>query len=186
MEDHRIIELLIERSEDALGEVSQKYSRLYKMMIRKALSDEFDVEECANDVLLAVWNSIPPNRPKSLAAYVCRIARRIGIDKLRYYKSKKRADEYTVMLSELEDCLSCEEPTYEPEERREELNAVLTNFLRGLDPETEILFVRRYVYLETVSELAERFSLDENHISVKLYRARKMLKKLLEKEDIKL
>ena len=83
------------------------------------------------------------------------------------------------MLSELEDCLSCEEPTYEPEERREELNAVLTNFLRGLDPETEILFVRRYVYLETVSELAERFSLDENHISVKLYRARKMLKKLL-------
>ena len=78
MEDHRIIELLIERSEDALGEVSQKYSRLYKMMIRKALSDEFDVEECANDVLLAVWNSIPPNRPKSLAAYVCRIARRIG------------------------------------------------------------------------------------------------------------
>ena len=90
------------------------------------------------------------------------------------------------MLSELEDCLSCEEPTYEPEERREELNAALTNFLRGLDPETEILFVRRYVYLETVSELAERFSLDENHISVKLYRARKMLKKLLEKEGIKL
>ena len=65
------------------------------------------------------------------------------------------------------------------------MQAVLSDFLRDLDPETEILFVRRYMYLESVAELARRFELDENRVSVKLYRARKKLKKVLEKEGIK-
>ena len=68
MDDNRIIELLFERAETALNEVSHKYSRLYKGIIREVLSDECDVEECENDVLMAVWNTIPPNRPDSLSS----------------------------------------------------------------------------------------------------------------------
>ena len=60
MDDNRIIELLFERAENALDEVSHKYSRLYKGILREVLSDECDVEECENDVLMAVWNTIPP------------------------------------------------------------------------------------------------------------------------------
>ena len=71
MDDNRIIELLFERAENALDEVSHKYSRLYKGIIREVLSDECDVEECENDVLMAVWNTIPPNRPDSLSSYIC-------------------------------------------------------------------------------------------------------------------
>ena len=41
------------------------------------------------------------------------------------------------------------------------------------------------MYLESVADLARRFELDENRVSVKLYRARKKLKKVLEKEGIK-
>ena len=40
MDDNRIIELLFERAENALDEVSIKYSRLYKWIIREVLSDE--------------------------------------------------------------------------------------------------------------------------------------------------
>jgi DNA-directed RNA polymerase specialized sigma24 family protein len=36
-----------------------------------------------------------------------------------------------------------------------------------------------------VAELSQRFEMDENLISVKLYRARKKLKKALEKEGIR-
>ena len=74
MDDNRIIELLFERAENALDEVSHKYSRLYKGIIREVLSDECDVEECENDVLMAVWNTIPPNCPDSLSSYICKIA----------------------------------------------------------------------------------------------------------------
>ena len=78
-----------------------------------------------------------------------------------------------------------DEPIDDGDERSELIRSVLSDFIRNLDPETEILFVRRYMYLESVTDLAKRFELDENRISVKLYRARKKLKKVLEKEGIK-
>lgn len=184
MEDSRIIEMLFERTEIALDEVSHKYSRLYKGIISEVLSDECDVEECGNDVLLAVWNSIPPNSPSSLPAYICKIARRIGVDKLRYNTRQKRNIGYTVMLSELNDCLPAKEIIDDTNECGEVVRCVLLEFLSSLEPETEILFVRRYMYLESVTDLANRFELDENRISVKLYRARKKLKKMLEKEGV--
>lgn len=185
MDDAKIIDLLFERAETALNEVSHKYSRLYKGIIKEILSDECDVDECANDVLLAVWNSIPPNRPNSLSAYVCKIARRIGVDRLRYNTRQKRNSNYIVMLSELDDCLTDEADIDDNTERSEVIKSVLSDFVRALDPETQVLFIRRYVYLESVTSLAERFEMNENHISVKLYRARKKLKNLLEKEGIR-
>ena len=184
MDDSRIVELLFERSETALAEVSHKYSRLYKGMMKEILSDDCDLEECANDVLLALWNTIPPNRPDSLCAYICRIARRIGIDRLRYNTRQKRNSGYTVMLSELDDCLPAEDPFEDANGSDDRIRAILSDFLKSLDPESEVLFVRRYMYLESVTSLAKRFELNENRISVKLYRARKKLKKLLEREGV--
>ncbi|MBQ7365434.1 MAG: sigma-70 family RNA polymerase sigma factor [Clostridia bacterium] len=186
MDDNRIIALLFERAETALDEVSRKYSRLYKGILREVVSDACDVEECANDVLLAVWNTIPPNRPNSLSSYLCKIARNIGINRFKYNTRAKRSCGYTVMLSELEDCLPAEASLDDSDAYSESIRLVLSDFIRSLDPETEILFVRRYLYLESVNELSKRFGLSENRISVKLYRARKKLKKVLEKEGIKL
>lgn len=184
MDDNKIIDLLFERSENALLEVSRKYSRLYKGIIGEVLTDKCDIEECENDLLLAIWNSIPPNRPNSLPSYICKTARHIGINRFKFNTRQKRNSGYTVMLSELEDCLPIAESTVDIGEDSETIRAVLSDFIRGLDPETEILFVRRYIYLESVKDLASRFDIDENHISVKLYRARKKLKKLLKKEGI--
>ena len=184
MDDVRIIELLFARSESALEEVSRKYSRLYMRILGGILVDAHDGEECANDLLLAVWNSIPPNRPRSLLAYVCKLARRIGIDRFRYNTGKKRNGEYTVSLTELSECLPSDEPVAEDGERTSRIREVLSEFLRDCDAETRVLFVRRYVFLESVAELASRFALAENRVSVKLYRARKRLKKLLAREGI--
>ena len=185
MDDNVIIELLFDRAENALEEVSRKYARLYQSIIRDILGNDCDVEECENDLLAAVWNAIPPNRPNNLAAFIGKLAKRIGINKLRYNTRQKRNIGNTVMLSELEDCLPTE-MIGASETNAEIVRTVLNSFIKSLDPETEILFVRRYIYLESVTELSKRFELDENRISVKLYRARKKLKKLLEKEGIRI
>ena len=185
MDDRKIIEQLWERSETALNEISEKYSRLYKHILREILGDESDADECANDVLLAVWNSIPPNRPDSLPAYICKLARHIGIDRFRYSTRQKRRSSYTVALSELEDCLPEEALTDDGETSRL-IRDILSDFVRSLDPETQILFIRRYVYLESVTDLAKRFDMKENRISARLYRAKKKLKQMLEKEGISL
>lgn len=47
------------------------------------LDDPQDAEECVNDAWLGAWNSIPPQRPDPLRAYVCRIVRNLSLKKLR-------------------------------------------------------------------------------------------------------
>ena len=185
--DTRIIELFFDRKEEAITEVSKKYFRLYRGILRELLNDEADVEECANDILITLWNSIPPDEPRCLPSYICSIARRIGINRYKHNTRKKLGSGYTVQLSELEECLSASAPEESDEEwwNGERIRSVLNDFLRELDTETRVLFVRRYYYMETVSALANRFDMSENFISVRLHRARKRLKKLLEKEGIR-
>lgn len=186
MDDQTIKKLLFERSEAALGEIAKKYSNLYRSIVREAVSDKCDIDECENDILLAIWDSIPPNDPKSLSAYICTIARRIGINKYRHNSCKKRGSGYTLMLSELDDCIPDENEHTDSSTncRSDDINKILSEFLNSLDAETRVLFVRRYIFFESVSSLAERFEISENSISVKLFRARKKLKNMLRKEDI--
>ena len=77
MEDERIIELFFERSESAVGELDGKYGALCRALSRKIVGSAQDAEECVNDAYLGVWNTVPPERPSPLAAYVCKIVRNI-------------------------------------------------------------------------------------------------------------
>ena len=184
MDDSLIKNLLFQRKEEGLQEASRKYARLYLSVIGEILDDSADIEECANDVLLSLWNSIPPADPDNLSAYIGKIARRIAIDRLRYNHRQKRNRDYQMSLAELEECLTDESDSSSALLRQEELSRVLSDFIRGLDPETRVLFVRRYVYTESVSSLAKRFQMKEGTVSVRLLRARKKLKTFLEKEGI--
>lgn len=181
MDDRQMIDLLFLRDDTGLRLIQEQYARLYKDILRQTLSSEADVEECANDVLLAIWNSIPPNCPSHLASYICRIARRIGINRYKHNTRQKRGAGYTVLLSELGGCIPAAQ---EPDLPRADLRRILSDFLKGLDPQTRVLFLRRYYYLESVKSLARRFAIRENAISVKLHRARKQLKIILGKEGI--
>lgn len=186
MEDSVIIDMLFERNERALEQISIKYSRLYLSIIRETLRDENDISECANDCLLAVWNSIPPNRPSNLPSYICKIARRLGINRYRYNTRQKRGDGYTALLSELEDCIPDKSGAAfgENDISPEKFSRLLKDFIASLDAQTRVLFVRRYVYFESVASLSQRFEMKENLVAVKLHRAKQRLKKILEKEGI--
>ena len=182
MDDREIIGLLLDRDESALTLISEKYSSLCRGMLRGILKDERDVDECMNDVLLGVWNSIPPNRPENLGAYVCKLARRSGISRLRHNTASKRSSDSLVLMSELDECMPREMPS--DEGACESAISVIDRFLRGLDISSRVLFIRRYIYFEPLSSLAERFGISENGIAVKLFRIRKKLQKILQKEGI--
>ena len=71
--DQMIIKKLYERSEEAIKELSDKYGALCQGIANRILGNEQDAEECLNDALLAVWNTVPPEKPDPLSAYICRI-----------------------------------------------------------------------------------------------------------------
>lgn len=72
---------------------------------RSILNDHQDAEECVNDAYLGAWNSIPPQSPDPLRAYICRIVRNRSLKKLRANTAIKRGSQFEVSLSELEDCI---------------------------------------------------------------------------------
>lgn len=184
MQDRNIIEKLFARSEEGLSLLDSRYRGLVFSVMTGVLDNAADREECYNDFLMAVWNSIPPNRPDSLEAYLCTLSRRIAIDRYRYNTRDKRSAPYTVMLSELEDVLPDPESMTETEDGR--VITLLNQFVASLDPRTRVLFVRRYVRCESVEELARRFGMGENAVSSRLYRARNKLRKLLRKENVRI
>ena len=156
LEDSIIIELFFARVEQAIVELSAKYGTVCSRIARNILKNDLDAEECVNDTYLAVWNTIPPQKPDSLRAYIFRIVRNIAIAKYHANTSEKRNSYYDVALAELENCLTTS-VTVEQEITAKELSQQIDCFLDTLDKESRVMFVRRYWYSDSISALAERF-----------------------------
>ncbi|MBR2552363.1 MAG: RNA polymerase subunit sigma, partial [Erysipelotrichaceae bacterium] len=78
MDDYEIVELYWQRSENAIRESDRKYGRYCFKIAQNILFDRSDSEECVNDTWLRAWESMPPNRPERLGAYLGRITRNLA------------------------------------------------------------------------------------------------------------
>ena len=66
-----------------------------------------------------------------------------------------------------------------------ELGRVLDAFLRTLTPENQMVFLRRYWYVDTIAEIAVRYGISESAVQMRLNRTRSKLAMYLAKEGIK-
>ena len=82
MDDNSIIELFNARSEDAVSALSEQYGALCRKTAGNILTDGRDIEECLKDTFLCIWNRIPPERPSSLKAFVCRIVKNTALKRV--------------------------------------------------------------------------------------------------------
>ena len=80
--DKNITTLLESRNEQALKLLSEKYGGLCSSISYNVLGNRSDSEEVTNDTYMKVWNTIPPEKPRSLCAYVAKIVRNLSLDKL--------------------------------------------------------------------------------------------------------
>lgn len=181
MEDERILELFWQRSELAIRELEQKYGRLCRRVARGVLTDAQDAEECVSDALLAVWNSVPPARPDSLMAYLCRTVRNQALKKYRYNRAEKRDGCAALPLEELAAGLGGSDTTAEEVDARL-LGQAINVWLHGLTPERRRIFVLRYWYSASVDEIARAMACSQSKVKSALFRMRGELRAYLEKE----
>ena len=73
MEDTHIINLFLERSEDAIRQVEVKYEKFCFKIAWNILYNTEDSEECVNDTWLITWNKIPPKPPTKFSAFLGKI-----------------------------------------------------------------------------------------------------------------
>lgn len=183
MEDSQIVSLLWARSERAIAALAEKYEKLIFRVAGNILENREDAAECVNDTYLGVWNSVPPQRPNPLTAFVCRIARNVSLNKYRSNRAQKRDSTYDLPLSELEGCLPG--PSVEEVWSAQELGRILDRFLDTLDRENRVIFLQRYWFSDSVSAIAARRGMSANHVSVRLSRMRGQLRQYLIQEGVR-
>ena len=173
MDDQKIIDLYFSRDEMAIQETASKYGSLCQQISENIVGNTSDAEECVNDTYLKAWNSIPPTRPASLGAFVCKIVRRLSINRLKYNRRLRRNCEVDVALHELEDCIPM------PEESSKELAWLLEDFLSKQEPLDQKLFMGRYWHAYPVNMMAKAYGMTSGAVSAKLYRIREKLKQYM-------
>ena len=183
LEDSEIIALFYERSEQAIVELNRKYGAAVTKTAANILNDRLDVEECANDTYLGVWNTIPPQNPNPLVSYVCRIARNLAAKKYHARHAAKRNSAFDAVLDELEECIPAP-VNLEAEYEAKELSAAISRFLGTLSYEDRFFFVRRYFYADSVSDIAAMTQGKSHRISVRLFRTREKLHQYLTEEGL--
>lgn len=177
MEDLEIIELYHHRDERAIRETSHKYGGLLYTIAQGVLHRHEDSEETVNDTYIGAWNAMPPQRPLALCAFLSRIARNLAISRYRKAHARKR-EGILVELSELE----ADGATVEDAVHAKELTAIIEDFLRHQRKDDRVLFVKRYYFAVSVTQLAEEAQQTESQMAGRLYRLRQKLKAKLERE----
>ncbi|MBD5133459.1 MAG: sigma-70 family RNA polymerase sigma factor [Clostridiales bacterium] len=186
MDDNRIIELFFARDEAAIEAAGREYGAYCASIARGILGDRGAAEECVNDTWLKCWQTIPPQRPKSLKGYAGRIARNLALSTLRSENAQKRGGgQVALALDELSEVVSGGE-TPEGALDRQAFRAALDGFLAGLPARDRNLFLRRYWYLDSVEQLAKRFRMSRTHVTTTLHRLRQRLRVHLQQEGFEL
>ena len=180
MEDKRIIRLLFDRSEQALTILNRQFGPRLFHTARNILGDDQDAEECVNDTFLAIWNAIPPKEPDPLAGFVYKTGRNLALKRLRYQAAAKRNTHYDLSLEELSGCLPG--ASLDDTISARELGQALDRFLETLSRDSRIIFLRRYWFGDSVTEIAAALGRSENSVSVTLNRCRNKLRIHLEQE----
>ena len=156
MEDIHIINLFLERSEDAIRQVEVKYEKFCFKIAWNILYNTEDSEECVNDTWLITWNKIPPKTPTKLSAFLGKITRNLALDNFRKKNASKRADTHMMDI--------CGEV--------EKLENTILSDLKAGDRD---IFVRRYWYMDNIKDIAKRHGCSETKIKSSLFRSRNKL-----------
>lgn len=183
MDDKQIIKLYFDRDEAAIDETDKKYGKLCHSVALNLLGDLQDAEECLNDTYLAAWNKMPPENPNALSAFLVRLARNISISIFRLKRAKKRYSGFETLLSELDECIPAPCNT-EQEVEGKELARLVNSWLDGQFDSDCAVFVKRYFYGRSVTEIADQFGVTPEKMSQKLFSLRKKLKAYLQREGV--
>ena len=184
MDDSKIVEMYLQRDENAIKETKTKYEKYCSYIANNILNSSLDTEECVNDAYLATWNSIPPSKPNSLRAFIGKITRNIAINRYNANRAKKRNDGIELVLDELNEVVGDSESDGRNLTDELTLKYALNAFVGSLKQETREIFVRRYWYLSSIKEISIDYGISESKVKVTLLRTREKLREFLGKEGI--
>ncbi|MGI6029279.1 MAG: RNA polymerase sigma factor [Candidatus Heteroscillospira sp.] len=186
MDDAQIVRLYWERDEKAIPATADKYGNYCASIAKNILGNQEDAEECVNDTYLNAWNSMPPHRPGVLSSFLGKITRNLSINRYRRSTAVKRGGgQLPAVLDELAGCVSGRDDV-EDEFDRQELVKAIDAFLDTLSEDKRSIFVCRYWYTDSISDIAARHGMRAGAVSMSLNRIRAKLRGYLSERGFEL
>ena len=162
MSDEKIVDLYWQRDEQAIKETDIKYKKFLLSVAMNIVHDMCDSEECLNDTYLSAWNTIPPERPYLLKAFLAAIIRNQALMVGRRQKAQKRAAmSQAVSLSELEDVLADVRET----DDAHMLAMVIESYIASLDKDQRYIFLGRYYFGKSIDDIASEMGVSRSKVS---------------------
>lgn len=175
IEDGEIVSRFWARDESALSAVSSKYGGYCSRIARNILGNEQSAEECVNDTLMRLWESIPPAKPDYLPAFIGKVVRSIALNAVRCRDALKRGGgEIDAVLDEIAELIPSGESVERTAEQHE-LIAAINGYLGTLPEKKRDVFVLRYWHCLSIAEAASCVGMTEANASSVLRRERKKL-----------
>ncbi|HBB71804.1 MAG TPA: RNA polymerase subunit sigma-70 [Ruminococcus sp.] len=175
MEDQQIIEMYLKRNEDAISQTERKYTKYCRSIAVRILHISEDADEALNDTWLAAWNSIPPHIPGCLQTFLGKLTRNISLKRVRSEKAMKRgAAEVRAVFEEVADWLQSDQ-NVEQQVSEQALADEIDHFLDRISETERNVFVRRYWYMQSITEIADYHGFSESKVKSMLFRIRKKL-----------
>ncbi len=183
MDDRKIIDLFFARDENAIAEVEKKYGALCRYIAGNILENREDAEECVSDVMLALWNAIPPDMPEDLRAYVGRAVRNRALVISRDAKALKRGGHVTLVGEEYLSILD-DGSDLAADYESSRAGRIISETLNKIGEENRDIFVMRYWFSMSCRTIAVQTGHSEGKIKMSLMRTRKKLAEELRKGGI--
>ena len=151
--DIALLDRIVARDEQAVAELYDRHHRLLFGLILRILRDRGEAEEVLQEVFVLVWTRAETYNVAlgSPAAWLVRIARNRGIDRLRANNVRVRAVESAPLP------VAADSP--ETRAALSEQQRAVACALQSLPQDQRVLIEQAYFLGLTQSELAERFNL---------------------------
>lgn len=170
MTDEDYLIALLNKDEDALDELMEKYSNLLWVIASKYLNysnlgGPEDIEELVSDVFIRIWNDPKKFDPSkgSIKTYLGMLTRSMAINKVKSIATTHHEELTLETMSELTR-----------EESSMDWNSFFDEVMK-LEPVTRNIIIRRYFYDMKPKQIQEETGYDSKLIDNKLYHGKKQL-----------
>ncbi len=168
------------RSPDEHRKIFEQYSNYVYAVVWRILNQAGtpeDVEECVSDIFAEIFSKLDSVYEGSMKAYIGTVARRMALNRFRKLTSGKikTVSLEDISVSEMESDVNITEDY----EKAEQAGALLNLILSLGEPDASII-IQKYYYNRNSVEIAKIVSLNPVAVRMRLNRALKRLRKLLE------
>lgn len=182
--DEQIIDLYFDREERAITETDKKYGAYLHTVAYNILANEQDAEECLQDTYLRVWNAVPPERPRVLCAFLAKVTRNLALHRYEMERRKKRVPGASCLpLEEVAEFLPSAS-RLDAELQSATVMKVINTYLKSTTKRRAYIFISRYFFSLSVTQIAERLSCSQSLVRRELEVCRRQLREILEREGI--